>query len=51
MGAITGQMANIDPATGSTSMMFHATPHVMDFDPHSGDYVTRAARPNSISPP
>lgn len=39
MGAITGQMANIDPASGATSMMFHATPHVMDFDPHSGDYV------------
>ncbi|KAL3907316.1 MAG: hypothetical protein SGPRY_010213, partial [Prymnesium sp.] len=37
MGAITGQMANID-ADGATSMMWHALPHVMDFDPHSGDY-------------
>jgi len=38
MGAIAGQMTNIDPTTGATSMMFHAMPHVMDFDPHSGDY-------------
>lgn len=37
MGAIVGQMANID-ATGAGSMMFHAVPHVMDFDPHSGDF-------------
>jgi len=37
MGAITGQMTNID-ANGATSMMFHAMPYVMDFDPHSGDY-------------
>jgi len=37
MGAISGQMANID-ADGATSMMFHVVPHVMDFDPHSGDY-------------
>lgn len=38
MGAIGGQMANIDPSTGATSMMFHATAHVMEYDPHSGDY-------------
>jgi len=43
MGAISGQMTNILPSTskaspGSTSMMFHVMPHVMDFDPHSGDY-------------
>ena len=37
MGAISGQMANID-ASGAPSMMFHALPHVMDWDPHSGDY-------------
>jgi len=37
MGAISGQMANIDK-DGATSMMWHASPHVMDFDPHSGDY-------------
>ena len=37
MGAITGQMTNID-RDGATSMMWHAVPHAMDFDPHSGDY-------------
>ena len=37
MGAISGQMANID-ADGATSMMFHVVPHVMDFDPPSGDF-------------
>ncbi|KAK3287799.1 hypothetical protein CYMTET_4709 [Cymbomonas tetramitiformis] len=37
MGAITGQMCNIDES-GATSMMWHAVPHVNDFDPHSGDY-------------
>jgi len=37
MGALVGQMANIDE-TGAGSMMFHAVPHVMDFDPHSGDF-------------
>jgi len=37
MGAITGQMANIDD-DGATSMMWHASPHMMSFDPHSGDY-------------
>jgi hypothetical protein len=38
MGAISGQMTNIDPTTGATSMMFHVTPHMLAFDPHSGDY-------------
>jgi len=38
MGAITGQMVNIDPITGATSMMYHASPHMLAFDPHSGDY-------------
>ena len=37
MGAIAGQMCNIDE-DGATSMMFHVLPHVMAFDPHSGDY-------------
>ena len=37
MGAIAGQMTNIDTA-GATSMMWHAYPWIMDFDPHSGDY-------------
>eukprot|EP00965_Chrysotila_dentata_P046046 1530218-Pleurochrysis_carterae.AAC.1 len=38
MGAITGQMANVDAATGAPSMMFHAVPHMLEFDPHSGDF-------------
>ena len=38
MGAITGQMTNILPKTGETSMMFHAVPHMLANDPHSGDY-------------
>ena len=38
MGAIGGQMTNIDPSTGETSMMFHAVPHILSHDPHSGDY-------------
>jgi hypothetical protein len=37
MGAITGQMCNIDE-DGAGSMMWHAMPYIMDFDPHSGDY-------------
>ena len=38
MGAISGQMTNIDPKTGEGSMMFHAAPHVLTHDPHSGDF-------------
>ena len=38
MGAISGQLTNIEPSSGATSMMFHATPHMLAFDPHSGDY-------------
>ena len=37
MGAQSGQMANID-ASGAPSMMFHALPHVLEFDPRSGDF-------------
>ena len=37
MGAIAGQMSNIDES-GAPGFMFHASPHVMDFDPLSGDY-------------
>ena len=37
MGAIAGQLANIDE-NGATSMMWHAMPYVMDYDPHSGDF-------------
>ena len=37
MGAIAGQLANID-SNGAPSMMWHAVPHVMDYDPHSGDF-------------
>ena len=39
MGAITGQMTNIDE-TGATSMFYHAYPWVMEFDPHSGDCMS-----------
>ena len=38
MGAISGQMANIDPRTGATSMMMHMVAHSLAYDPHSGDY-------------
>jgi hypothetical protein len=38
MGAISGQMTNIEPESGASSMMVHATAHVMDHDPHTGDY-------------
>ena len=37
MGAIAGQLTNINK-DGATSMMWHAMPYIMDFDPHSGDY-------------
>lgn len=36
-GAIAGQMNNIDE-TGAGSMMMHMEPHILDFDPHSGDF-------------
>ena len=38
MGAIAGQMTNIDPKTGASSMMFHAAMHMLEHDPHTGDY-------------
>jgi hypothetical protein len=37
MGALTGQLANID-ANGATSMGFHSSPFMNEFDPRSGDY-------------
>merc|ERR1711972_959686 len=37
MGAQAGQLANIDE-TGAPSMMLHMLPHVLDYDPHSGDF-------------
>ena len=37
MGAQAGQLMNIDD-TGAPSMMLHMLPHILDFDPHSGDY-------------
>merc|ERR1712048_1421268 len=37
MGAQAGQLANIDES-GAPSMMLHMLPHVLDFDPHSGDF-------------
>lgn len=30
-------MTNIDE-TGAGSMMLHMEPHILDFDPHSGDF-------------
>jgi hypothetical protein len=37
MGAQAGQMMNID-GKGAPSMMMHMLPHVLEFDPHSGDF-------------
>ena len=37
LGAVAGQMNNIDE-TGAPSMMMHMEPHILDFDPHSGDF-------------
>jgi len=37
MGAQAGQLANIDEH-GAPSMMLHMLPHVLDFDPRSGDF-------------
>lgn len=38
MGAQAGQLTNVDSETGAPSMMLHMLPHVLEFDPHSGDY-------------
>ena len=38
MGAITGQLTNIEPDQGAPSMVWWALPHMMTHDPHSGDY-------------
>jgi len=37
LGAVAGQMNNIDER-GAPSMMLHMEPHILDFDPHSGDF-------------
>jgi hypothetical protein len=37
MGAQAGQLTNIDER-GAPSMMLHMLPHVLDFDPRSGDF-------------
>ena len=37
MGAQAGQLMSIDKH-GAPSMMLHMLPHVLDFDPHSGDF-------------
>jgi len=37
LGAVAGQMASIDE-NGAPSMMLHMEPHILDYDPHSGDY-------------
>ena len=38
MGAQTGQLVNIEPETGAPSMMLHVLPHILEYDPHSGDF-------------
>lgn len=38
VGAISGQMANIDPGSGAPSMGFHSFPFAQAYDPRSGDY-------------
>jgi hypothetical protein len=37
LGAHAGQMNSIDE-TGAPGMMMHMEPHILDFDPHSGDF-------------
>eukprot|EP01052_Picozoa_sp_SAG31_P044443 SAG31_NODE_7747_length_1605_cov_1.277556_2_plen_289_part_00 len=37
LGAHAGQMNNIDE-TGAPGMMMHMEPHILAFDPHSGDF-------------
>ena len=37
LGAIAGQMNNINEE-GAPSMMMHMEPHILEFDPHSGDF-------------
>jgi hypothetical protein len=37
LGAVVGQMTNIDEH-GAPGMMMHMEPHMLDYDPHSGDY-------------
>ena len=37
LGAHAGQMNNIDER-GAPGMMMHMEPHILDFDPHSGDF-------------
>ena len=49
MGAIGGQMANIDES-GATSMMLHAVPHANEFDPHSGDCAPRGPNIHATLP-
>eukprot|EP01084_Bolivina_argentea_P028655 53226_1 len=38
MGAQAGQLVNIEPGSGAPSMMLHMLPHILDYDPHSGDF-------------
>lgn len=37
VGAMTGQLTNIDE-DGAGSMMWHAQPHMLKHDPHTGDF-------------
>ena len=38
LGAQAGTIVNIDPDTGASSMGLHMLPHIMEYDPHSGDF-------------
>ena len=38
IGAQSGQLVNIEHDTGAPSMMLHMLPHILDYDPHSGDF-------------
>jgi len=38
MGAQAGQLTNVEEGSGAPSMMLHMEPHILEFDPHSGDF-------------
>ena len=38
LGAQAGTLLNVDGASGAPGMMLHMQPHVLDYDPHSGDF-------------
>lgn len=38
LGAQAGTLMSIDSDTGEPSMALHMLPHILDYDPHSGDF-------------